>query len=202
MNKILNPRFLPYFGAVVQAILFAFAGNKFFGKFGWIVGLGVGAVVNYSLALASSRFADIADKRKPFARLSLAAMFLLSPTTITLSMFFSSSLVTAIAWAMCVDLAIVLAGAIAGKSLIPLGEKKPPAKTRSAKTSDGRKSLVKKSAISAGDYACPYTANGCTETKATQNAINAHAGRCKFKLVINDTVFSKSENVKNGDNQP
>ncbi len=189
MNKILNPKFLPYLGALVQAVLFALAGKKFFGAFGWLAGLGVGVVVNYSLALASSRFSDISDKRKPLARLALFGMFTLSPTTITLSMFFSKSIVTAIAWAMCVDVAIILAGAIAGKSLLPLNENKRPAKTRSAKSSGSKKPLSKKAANSAGNYACPYSANGCAVTKHTQNAINAHAGKCKFKLVVKDTVF-------------
>ena len=119
-TKILDPKNLPYFGALVQAVLFSIAGTKFFGAFGWLAGLGVGMVVNYSIALASSRISDIADKRKPLAWVSMILMLGLSPTTITLSLFYPAQIYTAIAWAMCVDLSIILAGAIAGKSLISL----------------------------------------------------------------------------------
>jgi hypothetical protein len=118
MKKILDPRNLPYFGAIVQAVLFALAGNSFFKSFGWLAGLGVGMVVNYSIALASSRISYIAEKRKVLAYVSLGCMVALSPTTITLSLFYPSEIYTAIAWAMCVDLSIILAGAIAGKALI------------------------------------------------------------------------------------
>lgn len=122
--KRIDQKDLPYAGAIVQAVLFAIAGNEFFPVpvFGAIVGLGVGAVVNYSLALASSRIADIAEKRKPLARLALVTMFLLSPTTITLSLFYPSTIYAAIAWSICVDLSIILAGTIVGKSLIPQSE--------------------------------------------------------------------------------
>ena len=118
MKKIFDPKNLPFAGDIVQAVLFALAGVEFFPHLGWLPGMGVGAVVNYSIALASSRFADIADKRKPMARLAMVVLFALSPTTITLSMFAPRSVYTAISWAVCVDLAIILAGAIAGKSLI------------------------------------------------------------------------------------
>jgi len=118
MKKILDPKNLPYFGAIVQAVLFSSVGNQFFPAYGWLVGFGVGAVVNYSIALASSRFSEIAEKRKPLARLALIGMFLLSPITITCTMFVPKSIITAIAWAMCVDGSIILAGAIAGKSLM------------------------------------------------------------------------------------
>jgi hypothetical protein len=76
-------------------------------------------VVNYSIALASTRISDIAEKRKVLARLALATMFCLSPATITLSLFYPSSIFTSISWALCVDLSVVLAGSIAGKSMMP-----------------------------------------------------------------------------------
>lgn len=126
--KKFDPKWLPYYGAIVQAGLFSIAGSRYFEAFGWLVGLGVGAVVNASLAVASSRVSDVAQKRKALAYLALVGMFLLSPITITLSLFMPASIFTAIAWAMSPDLAIVLAGAIAGKSLIRSddGEKKLP----------------------------------------------------------------------------
>jgi Icc-related predicted phosphoesterase len=76
------------------------------------------------MALASSRITTIAEGRKKLAYAALALMFALSPVTITLSMFYPTKIYTAIAWAMDVDLAIVLAGAIVGKSLLPVEENK------------------------------------------------------------------------------
>ena len=133
-NRLLDPKHLPYFGAIVQAILFGIAGSLFFPNpyFGALVGLGAGAVVNYSMALASSRITTIADGRKPLAYAALVLMFALSPITITLSMFYPHEIYTAIAWAMDVDLAIVLAGAIVGKSLLPVEEKKKQPKRKQA----------------------------------------------------------------------
>ena len=141
-KKLLDPRNLPYFGAIVQAVLFAIAGSQFFPNpyFGSIAGLGVGAVVNYSIALASTRISDIAEKRKPLARLALIIMFCLSPATITLSLFFPTLIYTAIAWAMCVDLSIILAGAIAGKSMIP--DSKPKAIRTQGKGKGGKKKAI------------------------------------------------------------
>lgn len=145
MKKIVDPKNLPYAGAIVQAILFALAGLEFFPVAGWLVGLGVGAVVNYSMALASSRFAEIADKRKPMARLAMVTLFALSPTTITLSMFAPKLIYTAISWSVCVDLAIILAGAIAGKSLI--GESNPPKVAGKEKQPKGKKKQVARNRV-------------------------------------------------------
>lgn len=200
MKKFLDPTNLPYFGAVVQGILFSIAGDLFFASsFGWLVGLGVGMVVNFSIALASSRYADVAEKRKPLARLALIGMFLLSPTTITLSLFFSTSIWAAIAWSICVDLSIILAGAIVGKSLIPAGA---TAKNRSAKGSDGKKSLSGKGNRSAKEskplvmIACRHEGAGC-QMKGTQNAMNAHAKHCKFKPSIDDSLMINKSKVEN-----
>ncbi len=183
MKKILDPKFLPFLGAIVQAVLFSIAGDLFFPAFGWLAGLGVGAVVNYSIALASSRFSDIAEKRKPLARLALITLFALSPTTITLSMFAPTSIFTAIAWSMCVDLSIILAGAIAGKSLIHSpSEAKKPAERKPAKKK-----------IRSAEIDCRYAGAGCGRTFATQNSANAHARTCKFKPTIDDTLLIKSK---------
>lgn len=195
MHRFFKPHYLPYFGALVQAVLFSLAGSLVFGEYGWIAGLGVGAVVNYSLALASSRLADVAANRQRLARLALIGLFLLSPITISLSYILPDSVFSVIAWAMCVDLAIILAGFIAGKSLIPAQPKAADAKNRSAKTSGKNKPLSKKGKLSAA-YPCPFTANGCLTKKATQNAINAHAGKCKHKPMVADKTIFIKEDVK------
>lgn len=194
-SKILEPKNLPYFGAIVQAVLFALAGNEFFPTLGWLVGAGVGSVVNYSIALASSRISDIAEKRKAMARLALIGMFLLSPTTITLSFFAPHTIYASIAWSICVDLSIILAGSIAGKSLIPEAKPKRETETRSAarsdrsaKVSDRSKSLSKPVA----KIACRY-APQCDRSFTTQNAENAHAGKCGFKPTISMPVDQKVE---------
>jgi len=178
VKKILDRKNLPYFAAIVQAGLFSLAGNKFFDSFGWLVGFGVGMIVNYSLALAASHISDIAAKRKPLAYVALVAMFALSPVTITLSMFFPLKIYTAIAWAMCVDLSIVLAGAIAGKSLI-VQEPRTPAK--SART-------PAKSTRSALKY--PRKCAHCAEMLHSPNAVGGHMKKnhpqmCKGALAEN-----------------
>jgi MFS family permease len=124
MKKVLDPRHLPYFGAVVQAVLFAIAGNSFFPIFGWLAGLGVGAVVNWSLAVASSRVSDIAKNRKPLAYLSLACLFCLSPVIICSTMGWS---VANFSWSVASDLSILLTGAIVGKGLVTSGDPLPKA---------------------------------------------------------------------------
>lgn len=180
---------LPYMGATVQAGLFALAGYHYFqlGPWGAVVGFGVGAVVNISLAVASSRISDIAQKRLPLARISLFGMFLLSPVTITLSLFAPSSVFTSIAWAASPDLAIVLAGAIAGKSLVSHGEENKPPKPaeRPAKPRSAKKQSLSKPL---SDIPCRFAGAGCDRTFASQNAANAHARTCEYKPTVSMPV--------------
>lgn len=115
--KKFNPVWLPYMGAFVQAVLFGLAGYSYFnlGLWGAAAGLGVGAVVNLSMAVASSRISDIAKSRKALAYLSLTGLFCLSPVIICSSLGWS---VANLSWSLAADLSILLTGAIAGKSLI------------------------------------------------------------------------------------
>lgn len=46
----------------------------------------------------------------------------------------------------------------------------------------------KKKATGAAVYVCPHAGAGCEVTKLTQEAINAHSGRCKFKPTISMPV--------------
>jgi len=176
MKKILDPKNLPYFGALVQAVLFSLAGQEQFGSYGWLLGLGVGMVVNYSMAYASSRVSDIAQKRKTMAYLMLTLLACLSPVIICSTLGWT---VANFSWSIGADFAVVLAGATAGKSLISHSEpqksaSKPQAKgkTRSAKTQ--RK---------VSEIKCPNADYGCTKA-GTQNSINAHVGKCKFAPVL------------------
>lgn len=157
---------LPYAAALVNAMLFGMAGYHYFalGFWGALIGVGVGSVISFSIAVASSRIGDISQKRIWLARIALIGMMSLSPLTITLSLFAPKSLFTAIAWAMDTDVAIVLAGSIAGKSLF-----NKPDKPKAAKASK----------VKAGIYC---TVAGCKRHKATkgakpfstQSALNAH----------------------------
>lgn len=180
MRKITDPRNLPYLGATVQAVLFAIAGELALPFFGWLVGLGAGAVVNYSIALASSRIDGIAQNRQPLARLALFGMWLISPAVIVLSLFMPASVWTAIAWAVCVDTAIILAGAIAGKSLIPQSEPTTP-------PSVAQRRSAKKKARSA-EFVCRNAGAGCGRAFVSQNAANAHARTCEYKPTVSMPV--------------
>lgn len=199
--KKFNPATLPYLGALVQAVLFAIAGFWYFdlGLWGAVAGFGVGAVVNLSLAVASSRISEIAQKRQPLARLMLWVMMLLSPATIALSFFAPKSVAAAIAWAADVDIAIVLTGAIAGKSLVaqeqpqkPVSEPERTKKTRSA-TRSAKSAKGKSAQRSLSDIPCRFAGAGCDRTFASQNAANAHARNCGFKPIAVDLQVEKSE---------
>jgi len=180
--KLLSPKHLPYFGAIVQAILFAIAGNEYFPVLGWLVGLGFGAVVNYSVALASSRINDIAKNRKPLAFLALALLFCLSPVIICSTLGWTMA---TFSWAVACDLSIVLAGAISGKSLLPAEtpQKSAPAKTKTAKVAQAKMS-------------CKYAPAGCGRTFASQNSANAHARSCAFKPIQIDQSLLIKEKSK------
>lgn len=121
-----NP--LVLLAALVQSGAFALAGATYFGLFGWALGAVAGIVVNLSLALAASRIAEIAGKRKPLAYTSLAALMLLSPVAVapaeyvllighvTLSQ--ELCIVLALVWSTLPDWAILAAGGVIGKSLV------------------------------------------------------------------------------------
>jgi hypothetical protein len=174
--KKFNPIWLPYMGAFVQAVLFGLAGYSYFdlGLWGAGAGLGVGAVVNLSMAVASSRVSDIAKSRKPLAYLSLIGLFCLSPVIICSSLGWS---IANLSWSLSADLSILLTGAIAGGSLI--------AKDQPAKSEAGEKPTRTKRQKSADKPAEPATEPAlaevkpafvcsCGKTFATQPALNAH----------------------------
>ena len=145
---------LPYWAATVNAMLFGMAGYRYFnlGIWGAVIGVGVGAVISFSIAVAASRIGDISQKRIWLARVALFGMMSLSPLTITLSLFAPTSVFTAIAWAMDTDLAILLAGSIGGNSLFASSKPAKP-KVRTKKPA----------------FYCSVP--GCKRNKATPGAI-------------------------------
>src|SRR5687768_13973526 len=171
MKKI-NQAWLPYMGAIVQAGLFAIAGYHYFDLGGWgaAAGFGVGMLVNFSMAIASSKVSDVAKSRKPLAYVSLIALFLLSPVIICSSLGWSLDTVSC---SLVADLSIMLTGAIAGKSLVaqeqPAKSAQPKIERRSAKKSE---------------IICRFAGAGCGRKFASQNAANAHARTCGYKPTI------------------
>jgi len=199
MKKYLDPKNLPYFGAIVQAVLFSIAGQDFFPRAGWLVGLGVGAVVNYSIALASSRINDIAERRKGLARLSLTCMLALSPATITLSLFMPASVFTAISWAVCVDLSIVLAGSITGKTMIVTDTPKQSVAGAKPKKQSAKQSVAQVQAVPASATHYPRKCEHCDAQIKAPQSVGAHMKKhhpelCKPK-VLAENLF---ENVLKG----
>lgn len=188
MKKYLDPKYLPYFGALVQGVLFSIAGNKQFGKGGWILGLGVGIVINLAIAIASSRISEIAKNRKVMAYITLILLACFSPVVICSTLGWN---IATFSWAVVSDLAVILAGSIAGKSLFSA---QADGKTAGAKPSGkGAKPKYK--------FVCPYAnipspKDGCKITKPTQNAINAHAGKCKHNPAKH--LFATAETVQVG----
>lgn len=182
MKSTLSPKHLPYFGAIVQAILFSIAGAEYFPAFGWLVGLGVGAVVNYSVALASSRINDIAKNRKPLAFLALALLFALSPVIICSTLGWT---LATFSWSVACDLSIVLAGAIAGKSLLP-AETPQKSAERKAKPAKAPQANIK----------CRNAPAGCGRTFVSQNSANAHARSCGYRAIQIDQSLLIKEKSK------
>jgi hypothetical protein len=121
-----NP--LVLLAALVQSGAFALAGSVYFGLFGWVLGAMAGIVVNLSLALAASRVADIAGKRKPMAYTSLVALMLLSPIAVApaeyalltthVSLAQELCIVLSVVWSTLPDWAILAAGGVVGKALV------------------------------------------------------------------------------------
>jgi hypothetical protein len=122
MKKILSPKNLPYAGALVQAVLFSIAGITHFQYMGWAVGLGLGIVVNWSMALSSSRVSGIAKGRKPMAYASLFLLFCLSPVIICSTLGWT---LANFSWSIAADLAILLTGSTVGSGLIADAQAKP-----------------------------------------------------------------------------
>lgn len=56
-------------------------------------------------------------------------------------------------------------------------------RSSSAKGSGRSAKVSAKKAAAGAVYACPHAGAGCEVTKPTQQAVNAHAGRCKFKPI-------------------
>ena len=131
--KKYNASTLPYLAAVAQAIQFSHAGFILLSWWGLLIGGIIGAVVSLAVATAASRVSDIAQKRRRLAWAGLVALLVLSPLALAAPVYISFGdispdwlrWVSACAWAAAPDLAIVLSGAIAGKSLVSVPVAQP-----------------------------------------------------------------------------
>jgi MFS family permease len=182
--KKFNPVSLPYMGAFVQAVLFGLAGYKYFnlGLWGAAAGLGVGAVVNLSMAVASSRISDIAKGRKALAYLSLIGLYCLSPVIICSSLGWS---LANLSWSLAADTSILLTGAIAGRGLISQDAPQSVAVAKkvrkSAKKSEEVQeipaqstALVAQSVAPASKYPRECGVNGCTYQIKNAQSVGGH----------------------------
>jgi len=201
----LNKKHIPYFAAVVQTAQYALAGYFLIGVMGWFfVGI-MGALISLALAYGTSQFSDIAQGRKRSSLIAMIFIMTFSPILIGTATWIHLTIipnpywrgVVSLVWGMLPDLAVALAGFIAGKGLVEQGAGKSKrhgagrsakGKTRSAKGSGRSKSLSKPAAV----IACRY-APQCDRSFKTQNAENAHAGQCGFKPTISMPVDQKAE---------
>jgi hypothetical protein len=165
--KKFDPRSLPYLGALVQAVLFALAGYRYFnlGLWGAGAGFGVGMLVNFSMAVASSKVSDVAKSRKPLSYLSLIGLFVLSPVIICSSLGFS---VATLSWSLAADMSIMLTGAIAGKSLVVAEKQEPKQKKQ-------RKAKPEAEIIAPPAFQCAT----CGFVAKSQKALNGHGRKHK-----------------------
>jgi hypothetical protein len=173
-------------GALVQSGLFGIAGYHYFdlGPWGAVAGAGVGLVVNFSIATASSKISDIAKNRKTLAYLSFAILCIISPVVINTSLGWSWA--TA-AWSVAVDLSIVLTGAIIGKGLVQSEQTTTQSVARpkkSKKTADPSEqipapvaqvqAIPAQSVAPAAKYPRECGINGCTYVIKNAQSVGGH----------------------------
>lgn len=176
-------------------------------------GLILGAIINVIVALAATRLPSLRGKTRIWsAWTGFIILLLLSPSLIAPAMYILLSNLS-IEWRWIVflsiglssapDLAIALGGLIAGKSLVHLlsDEEQPKSKSLSEGSSSLSGRSAKEAARSAKGskalvlVACRYQGAGCQRT-GSQNAMNAHAPKCKFKPSIDDSLLIKKEDAK------
>jgi hypothetical protein len=134
MMKILKtvtvPRILLVLAACYAAYNFGLAGGYIEKTHFSVGGLIAGVVVNVSIAIAAGNYGSLqGEKRTRQATVALFVMMLLSPLLVAPAIYYSLPVtflnpvlraLWSIAWPLVADLAIVLAGAVTGKSLIAL----------------------------------------------------------------------------------
>lgn len=161
---------------------------------GWIVygvsvgGLILGAIVNIMVALAATRLPTVAKARKVWAAVAFIGLMALSPALVMPALHLAITPDVGDSWrwflafgyALAPDAAIALGGFIAGKSLVQLGSEEQKPLSEGSGSQKGRSAKKSKKAATVN---CRYEKAGCKRT-GSQNAMNAHAPYCKFKMAI------------------
>jgi hypothetical protein len=185
----LNKKHIPYFAALVQTAQYSLAGYFLIGVMGWFfVGI-MGALISLALAYGTSQFADIAQGRKKSSLIAMIFIMSFSPILIGTATWIHLTIipnpywrgVVSAAWGLLPDLAVALAGFIAGKGLVEQGAGKPQ-KKRAGRLAKGKSRSAKPSKARA-NISCRY-APQCDRKFASQNAANAHARTCGFKPTV------------------
>lgn len=133
------------------------------------------------------------------------ALFILWGASMSFPKLFIGILVTV--GALAPDVAITVGGFIASSGSAnrstsePTGSDSLSGKSggstiRSAGGSRRSANGAKRKAVAGAVYVCPHAGAGCDVTKGTQEAINAHAGRCKFKPTISMPADVPNQNVE------
>lgn len=182
--KKFNTSYLPYIGAIAQAVLFSFAGVHAYGTWGWFIGPGVGITASLSVAVASSNIGSITAKgRKFLAWACLIAMLVISGSTVAMSIYDPKSMITAVLWGFAADVSIMLAGSIAGKGFVESGEKPAISGTKpNIKPEKPAKATLEpaKPALYCAVAGCERNqANAKAEPFGSQAALNAHQRKHK-----------------------
>ena len=179
--------------ASFAAYNFGLAGGYIEGTKFSLGGLLAGVVVNLSLVVGASKYGSVTGKKRTKqATVSLVALLLLSPAMVSPVIFYKLPdtfmniplrVAWSIGWPLAADIAIVVAGAVAGKGLVRLGE------TQSVRSTSAVRS---QSANSANEFERSTSAvrSQCEEL-ATQYACSAPL--CEWKPDVDKLVQAAQE---------
>jgi hypothetical protein len=193
----INRHVIPQFAAFVQSVQYSVAGYFLAGWVG-VFALGLmGALISLSIVYASSQLAEVAKARRIPSILAMVALMLFSPVIIGSATYLHLPQVNppiwrgvvSAAWGTLPDLAVALAGFVAGKGLIDSSSSTANSSSRSATVSTrskpaGTRSATQKARSAAtsdpqSDVKCRWHAAGCTRT-GTQGSMNAHSPKCRY----------------------
>jgi hypothetical protein len=178
---------IPYFAALVQTAQYSWQAT--FDRCHGLVFVGImGALISWRWHMAQVNLPILHGSQEI---LLIAMIFIMSfsPILIGTATWIHLTIipnpywrgVVSAAWGLLPDLAVALAGFIAGKGLVEQGAGKPQ-KKRAGRLAKGKSRSAKPSKARA-NISCRY-APQCDRKFASQNAANAHARTCGFKPTV------------------